>query len=130
GRAPQLVDVPPEPRPRDTREAGDALPDYPHLGGVRRELRGKGAWAGAGVLIGLCPLCLLIAGINSDARRQGVANMFLVLAIVSFLLALLPVVESLRRIGRRVWVCENGLAWKAGSARRGLASPEITSVGY
>jgi hypothetical protein len=33
-------------------------------------------------------------------------------------------------MGRRVWVCQNGLAWRAGRARGSLAWPEIATVTY
>jgi hypothetical protein len=109
---------------------GPPLPDYPHLGGVRAELRGKGSWAGVAVLLALVPVFLLIAAINADRRKPAVVALFLGLSVVTVLLAVLPAVESIRRMGRRVWVCQNGLAWRAGRKRGSLSWPEIATVTY
>jgi hypothetical protein len=97
---------------------------------VRAELRGKGAWVGVGVLLALLPVFLLIAAINADRRKPAVVTLFLVLSVCAVLLAAVAAVESLRRMRRRVWVCQNGLAWQAGRARGSLSWPEITTVTY
>jgi hypothetical protein len=115
---------------RPAPRTGAPLPDYPQLGPVRVELRGKGAWAGAGILLALCPVFLFFAAINADQRKPGLVTLFLVLAVVTVLLACWPAVESLRRLGRRVWVCQNGLAWKGGRSRGALTWPEIAAVVY
>jgi hypothetical protein len=97
---------------------------------VQAELRGKGAWAGVGVFLVLLPLFLLIAAINADRRKPAVVTLFIGLSVVTVLLAAGAAVASLRRMGRRVWVCQNGLAWRAGRARGSLSWSEIATVTY
>jgi hypothetical protein len=100
------------------------------MGEVRKELAGKGAWIGAGVLLGVALLFFLLAGINADARKPGRAIILLLVALSSLFLAGFAVFESIRRLGKRVQVCENGLAWKAGSSSGALGWPEIVTVVY
>jgi Family of unknown function (DUF6585) len=97
---------------------------------MRVELRGKGAWAGAGILLALAPVFLFFGAINADQRKQGLAGMFFTLSGITVVLACLPAVESLRRMGRRVWVCQNGVAWKGGRTHGALSWPEIAVVVY
>ena len=54
---------------------GAPLPEYPHLGGVQAELRGKGAWAGVGVFLVVLPVFLLIAAINADRHKPAVVTL-------------------------------------------------------
>jgi hypothetical protein len=112
---------------------GPPLPAAPWLGGVQQELHGKGAWGGVGILGGVTLTFLFLAAINfSNPNPPGMrwGPVCLGVALVCFILTIVVLVDSISRLGRRVWVCANGVAWRRGGRLENCTWPEIASVTY